>query len=408
MKPKKIVLATFGSRGDVQPMLALALALRAEGQDVLLAGPPEKEAWAGELGCPFHPLGSNVTAFLDGMKNVHSLFSAVFFIRYLRNELEPQFQALRGILAGADLAVGASLAFTLSTVAESMGVAYRYVAFTPQLLPSGHHPFPAFRRQDLPQWMNRMGWRIAGSLDRFNLKAILNKLRRRLGLKTLKDPWLHILGPRVIVASDRAISRVAPDVAVDFVQTGYLHLRQPNVRLPELEAFLGVGSPPVYAGFGSMPRRDQADIVPVIVDAARSLGQRLVISKFWDDPANVSESEDIFFIRRYPHLSLFPRMAAVIHHGGAGTTACAAISRVPQIIVPHALDQYYWGHQVHRSLLGPLPIWRSRLTASRLSSAIYECMVNQEIRETVRNTAGKIIPEKSIETTTKEILNALG
>ena len=407
MKPKKIVLATFGSRGDVQPMLALTLALQGEGHDVLLAGPPEKKAWARELGCPFHPLGSDVTAFLDGMKNAHSPLSAFSFIKYLRGELVPQFYALRNILSGADLAVGASLAFTMSTVAESMGIAYRYVAFTPQLLPSGHHPFLAFKRQNLPAWMNRLGWRIARDLDRFNLKAILDRLRRKLGLKPLLDPWRHILGPRVILASDPAIAGVAPDVEVDFVQTGYFHLRQPDVQLPELEAFLSRGSPPVYAGFGSMPKRDQAAIVPDIIRAARSQGQRLVINRFWDDPSNTPESEDLFFIRRYPHLKLFPRMAAVIHHGGAGTTACAAISSVPQIIVPHALDQYYWGNQVHRSCLGPEPIWRSRLTVPKLSSAIQECMVNQQIREMVENRARRIIPKRSIETAVSEISKRL-
>lgn len=408
MKPKKIVLATFGSRGDVQPMLALALALQLEGHDVLLAGPPEKEAWAKELDCPFHSLGSNVTAFLDGMKDAHSPFSAFSFIKFLRGELVPQFYALRNILTGADLAVGASLAFTLSTVAESMGVAYRYVAFTPQLLPSGHHPFLAFRRQNLPEWMNRLGWRIARNLDRLNLKAILNRLRRKLGLTPIQDPWRHILGPRVIVASDPAVAGVAPDVEVDFAQTGYLHLRQPDVRLPELEAFLSRGSPPVYAGFGSMPKRDQAAMVPLIVNAARSAGQRLIINRFWDEPSRSPESEDLFFIRKYPHLSLFPRMAMVIHHGGAGTTACGAVSGVPQIIVPHVLDQYYWGNQVHLSGLGPTPIWRSRLTGSKLSSAIQECMINPEIRQAVRMTAGEIIPEKSIEMAVSEISRSLG
>jgi len=388
-------------------MLALSLALQEKGHDVLLAGPPEKEGWARELNCPYHPLGSDVTAFLDGMKDAHSLYSAFSFVRFIRRELSDQFHTLRGILAGADLAVAASLVFTLSTVAESMGIPYRYVAFTPQLLPSGHHPFLAFRRQDLPEWMNRMGWRMVRSLDRFNLRALLNEMRRGIGLMPMEDPWVHILGPLVIVAADRVIVRVPPDALSPSVQTGYLHLNQPDVALPDLDAFLNRGAPPLYAGFGSMPVQDQVELVPLITSAARSAGQRVVINRFWDRTSRCLESDDVFFISRYPHLKLFPRMAAVIHHGGAGTTACGALSGVPQIIVPHVLDQYYWGNQVHRSGLGPTPIWRSRLTSQKLSAAIRDCVVNSEMRERVRMAAARITPDQSIQTSVEAILKGV-
>ena len=386
-------------------MLALALALRQAGHDALLAGPPEKAAWARELGCPFRPLGSDMTAFLDGMKNAHSLHSTLSFVRFMRRELTRQHQCLREILSGADLAVGASLVFTLSTVAESMGIAYRYLAFTPQLLPSGQHPFLAFRRQDLPQWINRTGWRMVKGLDRFNLGTLLNRMRRQAGLEPIADPWRHILGPRVIVAADPAVARIAPDAASGSVQTGYLHLKQPDVQLPDLEAFLGQGAPPVYAGFGSMPVRDQVAMVPLIVRAARSAGQRLVINRFWERPSRYQDSTDVFSISRYPHLKLFPRMAAVVHHGGAGTTACGALSAVPQVIVPHVLDQYYWGHQVHRSGLGPAPVWRSRLTAARLSAAIGECIASPHIRRRARTAAAQIIPQRSLQTTIEALLS---
>ena len=129
----KIVLATFGSRGDVQPMLALSLALKSKGHDVLLAAPPEKAAWAKQLRCPFHPLGSDVTAFIDAMENAHSLRSAIGFVSFLRNELNAQFDLLPKIMAGADLVIGSSLTFALSTLAESTGIEYRYIAFTLQL-----------------------------------------------------------------------------------------------------------------------------------------------------------------------------------------------------------------------------------------------------------------------------------
>ena len=407
MSSKRIVLVTYGSLGDVQPMLALALGLKVRGHDVLLTGPPEKEASARELGCPFHPLGSNVTAFLNGMKNAHSIHSVIAFMGFLRSELASQFPVLREILTGADLTVGASLAFSLSSIAQAMKIPYRYVAFTPQLLPSGQHPFPACRRQDCPPWVNRLTWRLARHLDRFNLTALLNTERRKLRLNAIGDAWHHILGPRVVVATDRAIARVPQDVEPLVTQTGYLHLSQPEVHLPGLERFLSEGSPPVYAGFGSMPRGDQEKLTPLIVSATRSLGLRAVIARFWEAAARAPEAKDIFFISKYPHAHLFPRVAGVIHHGGAGTTACAALSGVPQVIIPHVLDQFYWGHRVHTIGLGPKPVWRSRLSAETLESALREC-VNPMMGQTARSIAGQIRPHESMGRAMDALLGACG
>jgi len=403
----KIVLATYGSRGDVQPMLALSLALKSEGHEVLLAAPPEKADWAEQLGCPFHPLGADLTAFLDSANDAHSYRSAVSFFCFIRNEINIQFEILPEIITGADLVIGSSLAFALPTVAESMGVEYRYIAFTPQLLPSGYHPFPAFKHHGFPKWFNRMGWRMVKILDRFNLTLIVNKKRKQLGLQSIQDSWLHILGRQVFVASDKAISEVPPDIEPAFTQTGYMHLKQPEQYYPELDEFLDAGPPPVYAGFGSMPKLDQIRNAATIVEAARLAGQRVVIGKFWDEPSEFSNSNDIFFITKYPHLKLFPKMAAVIHHGGAGTTASSTISGVPQIIVPHALDQFYWGHQIYRSNLGPKPISRRKLTSKKLAAAIRECMANERIRQNAESAARKIRRQDSLKIAVHEILKSL-
>jgi len=400
----RIVLTTFGSRGDVQPMLALSLALKAAGHDVLLAGPPEKTAWAEELGCPYQPLGRNLTVFIDHMKDVYSFRTGLRFVSYVRKEMIDQFGLLPGIISGADLVVGASLVFALSTVAEHMGIPYRYVAFTPQLLPSGQHPCPAFKTHGLPQWYNRMTWSAMRGLNRFVLTSDVNKKRKQFGLRPIRDSWRHVLGKGVIVASDKAIAEVPPNLGFAVRQTGYMHLDQPAQPMPELEEFLNAGPPPVYAGFGSMPKLDQMGCVRMIVDAARSVGERVVISKFWDEPSEFSNADDVFLIKRYPHLDLFPRMKAVIHHGGAGTTATTAVSGVPQIIVPHALDQYYWGHQVFRAQLGARPVWRSRLTTRKIAEAIDECVSNDLITQNANKVSRVIKQKDGLELTVREIL----
>jgi vancomycin aglycone glucosyltransferase len=400
----KIVLATFGSRGDVQPMLALSLALQSVGHNVLLAAPPEKGEWVQQMGIPFQPLGNDITAFIDTMKDVHSIRWFIGCIRYLRKECISQFHIFPKIIAGADLVVGASLVGALSSVAESMGIPYRFVAFSPSMLPSTHHPSPICKHQAFPKYYNRMTWQIGKILNRLSLTALVNGNRKKLGLKPIKDAWLNILGQRVIVASDTAISTVPPDAKPAFDQTGYLHLHQPDQHIEELETFLDAGPPPVYAGFGSMPKKVQIDNTSIIVQAARSVGSRVVISKFWEEPSAFSRSDDIFFISKYPHLKLFPRMAGIIHHGGAGTTAASAASGVPQIVVPHLLDQYYWGHQVYKSNLGPKPIWRHRITSRKLAEAIHEILSNDLMQQEAKKVSRIIDRRNSLKLAVREVL----
>lgn len=392
----KIVLMTCGSRGDVQPMIALTLAIQAAGHDALLAGPPEKARWAGRLGCPYVPLGGDLTAFIDTLDGVQALGDLFRFSQQIRREVDAQFKHIPDIIGGADLVVGSSLIFALSSIAEREKTAYRYIVFSPQLLPSSHHPHPAFRLQGMPKWWNRAGWHLAGILDRLNFGALVNTHRRRLGLAPLKNLLNHILGQDVIVAADRAIAPVPRDVTQTFVQTGYLHLAQPKQVLPALGRFLADGSPPVYCGFGSMPKKDQLRILPDMVSALRRAGQRMVLARFWDDPMPVETARDLFFIRKYPHLDLFPRMAAVIHHGGAGTTATAAISGVPQIIVPHALDQFRWGYRIWKAGVGPKPIPRPRLISNRLTAAVNHCLADPGYRDRAQQIAATIRRENSL------------
>ncbi len=256
-----------------------------------------------------------MTAFIDRMANAHSLTSAVRFVAFVSRKIRRQFKLLPRIISGADLVIGSSLVFGLSSIAEAMGIRYRYIAFTPQLLPSEAHPFPAFRHQRRPHWFNRLTWGLARMAD-------------------------HVYLDRVVAA-------------------------------------------------------------------ARHAGQRLVIGRFWEATSKRSDAGDIFYISKYPHLHLFPRMAAVIHHGGAGTTAVSARCGIPQIVVPHVLDQYYLGERVYRTALGPEPIRRSRLTARGLTTAIEASLNDQRIHKCTEAIAREIGRVDGLATTVREIENGV-
>ena len=152
-----------------------------------------------------------------------------------------------------------------------------------------------------------------------------------------------------------------------------------------------------------MPKTDQAKNIPLLVEAARIVKKRIIISKFWEGFSKFSNADDVFFIQKYPHLKLFSKMSVVIHHGGAGTTATCTISGTPQVIVPHILDQFYHGQQVYLSHLGAKPIWRSRLTVRKLVSALNYCINNNIVQKTVKAKANSIDRKKNLQLTVKNL-----
>lgn len=399
----KIVLATCGSRGDVQPMITLCLSLQNAGHDALLIGPPEKAQWAEQLGCRYMPFGRDVTAFIDTKEDVVKLSTALSFVGFVREEIRTQFEILPSVIENADLAIGASLMFGLSSIAEYMDIPYRYIAFTPQLFESASHPFLAIKTQIFPSWMNRLTWKAYKILDRLNTTHLLNQYREKMGLNAIPDAWDHILGGNPIAACDKAVAGIPGDVNIHVTQTGFLHPKLTRPKRPDLDDFLSKGAKPVYAGFGSMPPKDQQGTLPMLIAAARKTGVRMVIAKFWDEPYDGDIDDSIFFINAYPHLDLFPKMAAAIHHGGAGTTAAAALAGIPQIIVPHILDQYYHGRKIYTAGLGPRPIHRSRLSDKKLAEALNECLSNPDIKQTARSVSMQINPHESIKAIVKTI-----
>ena len=391
----KIVIATCGTRGDIQPLIALARALARRGHETLIAAPPEYGAWVENCGCAFQALGSDFTEMLSRYPQVHTLKPIMGFLGFLRLEIRKQLSQLPGIIEGADLVLGASLCCGLHSAAELKGIPYGFVAMAPQILPSAHHPFVALKSQNLPPWLNRLSWEMARLLDRMNFTALINRERRHLNLAPVKDILRHILGRHVMVASDPVLAKVPPDVALDYIQTGYMHL-QTDQRIPgRLEAFLAAGPAPIYFGFGSMSTRGQEALVALIQASLGLTGQRGILTGFRFDATGVRDSENCIFVDEVPHPLLFTRLSAVVHHGGSGTTATAALAGVPQIIVPHILDQYYWAERVFRRGLGPQPIRRSQLTAERLASAINQCVGGPEYYDCASRIAEEIEKQDS-------------
>lgn len=387
-----IILATYGSRGDVQPCLAFALALKNAGHAILVAGPPEQAEWINSYGCPFRPFGSNLDAWLKDHPISQSLRGAIEFVRFLRTECRNQLTQLQPIINESDLVLVFSVVGGAPTVAESLGVPYGYVALFPPILPSSQYPSVFFKNYSLPGWINRLSWWFTKKIFNFVLKGTINKERRRLGLTPISDVWRHLLGNRVIVASDPILGPVPDDVEIDYKQVGYFHLRQLTELTKEIEEFLTQGPRPLYVGFGSMPEQAR-ETTNLVLEAVRETGQRVILSSGWAQRGNTEAGENCLVVGDVSHPILFPRVAAVVHHGGAGTTATAARAGVPQIIVPHLADQFYWARQIPNLGIGPVSISRSRLTSGRLAAAINEAVSSETMRRRAKEI-GEILQKQ--------------
>jgi vancomycin aglycone glucosyltransferase len=344
----RVLLSTIGSRGDVQPLVALASALRDLGQEVRLCVPPDFRDWIASLGMDVTPIGPEV-----GSTGKAAPSSALPTPEQIRQMMEgtvaTQFETVAAAARGCDLIVGATaLQIAARSVAERMGVPYVFAAYCPAVLPSSHHAPPVLAMrgetpagpaadyaelwaEDARKWNERWG-------------ALLDSRRASLGLAPVGDVRSHVLTDRPWLAADPTLGPW-PDPGDGAVfQTGAWILADERPLPPELEAFLDAGDPPVYFGFGS--NRAPEDLGRVMIASARALGRRAILSRGWADLALVDDEPDCAAVGDVDHQALFPRVAAVVHHGGAGTTTAAARAGAPQVVVPQQYDQHYWARRV--------------------------------------------------------------
>jgi vancomycin aglycone glucosyltransferase len=408
LKTMRVFLATEGSRGDVQPFLALAIALKARGHQVALAATPDFADEAERLGVSFHGFGRHVRQVLREQTEI--LSNPINTIRYIRDNARRSIRAQFEVLPhakGADLIVGASLYVAGSSIADALGVPYRYIAYTPQLLRSAAHPPPLVTLQTLPGWVNRACWGAYGWLMNRLMRGAINDQRSVLGLRPLADVVTEVTRA-ALVAADADLEPLPADIAsAGHVATGSWHMNDDNGLSPEVEAFLGAGSPPVYVGFGSMPDARPEKTTRAILDAVEATGQRAIVCAGWSKIGDGATGDRVLAIDGATHSKLFPRMAAIVHHGGAGTTAAAARAGVPQIVVPHAFDQFRWAYRVEQAGIGPKSLKRTHLSAKSLATRIAFALRDARVRERAAQMGIRVRARDGLSTAVLELERAV-
>ncbi len=343
----RVLLSTYGSRGDVEPLVGLAVRLRELGAEVRVCAPPDED-FAKRLdgvGVPMVPVGPSARALTKAAPPASSLPQRAAEI------ITDQFEAVTAAAEGCDLLVATGAmpaAAGARSVAELLAIPSVSVTFQQLTLPSPHHTPLAYAGRSFPPGVtdNRQLWELDAQSINELFGEGLNKNRVAHGLQPVDDVRHHVFGDRPWLATDPVLDPWREPAYFEVVQTGAWFLPDERPLPDDLETFLNAGPPPVYVGFGSMPMHGSTDVVRVAVEAARAQGQRVLVLHGWADLALVDDQDDCFVVGEVNHQRLFRRVAAVVHHGGAGTTTTAARAGAPQVVVPQLADQPYWAGRV--------------------------------------------------------------
>lgn len=403
-----IAVIGIGSRGDVQPYLALARGLRHVGHHVRLVAPPNFASLAQEYEVEFCSVGVDFQILLDNerFKSVVESGKLMRSLPALRREfltiIDDLFLATWQACQGADLVIATVIGPIGYSVAEKLQASYVEAAMQP-LTPTRAFPSPVVSPR----------LRLGGAFNQLThiffeqalwqlYRANINRLRAQiLGLAphSLTGPLRYIRKRgilRLYAYSPHVVPRPADWPAMHQV-TGYWFLPPPAPWQPppELCSFLEEGEPPIYIGFGSMMSRGPQHMAALVSEALLRTGQRGIVASGWGALNSAIQHPDrILSVESLPHHWLFPRMRAIVHHGGAGTTGAALRSGVPSVVVPFGFDQAFWGHRVAALGVGPPPLPRSTLTAPQLADAIERTVNDARIRERAARLGTQIQAEQ--------------
>jgi len=384
----KIGLQTWGSDGDIIPFMALAHGLQAAGHQVTIAYTSvDNKDYAGyaaaggfvavraydgfEAG--LNPVLEEIVRTNDPMKQF-----VLVMQQYFDPALEAMYAASQALCADNDIVIGHMVNHTLLTAAEIRGTPRVSVALAPLGVRTSEIPLfgPNFGR-----FINSLTWKLGDYVGRNKMFARAEALRQREGLPPLVSlqQQLYVSSALTLIASSPALSTRRGDWG-DHVQIcGDLHYPQddhPIALPPGLQDFLQAGPPPVYMTFGSLTQFQSGLFDTLMTEAVAIAGCRAIIQSDWPGKT----SPNIFRCGRAPHAQVFPQCAAIVHHGGAGTSHSSARSGRPSIVIEHAFDQQFWGDELKRAGVAGTVLHRNTVTPQQLADALTATLQSEPMR----------------------------
>lgn len=405
----KVTLLTIGSRGDIQPFIALAQGLARAGHNVMLGGPPDFAELAASYQVPFTPIGVSMQTFLQD-STVKRAITGGGVLRFMRTRsarrAELYAQLNREALAlcqGSDVIIYKNAVLSAFGIAQKLGISCAEVRLQPYTPTTA---FPAFILKGRASYGALINWLSGFALQTVVWQILRNDVKAfwhdELRLPPLPSLWpdrmLAKAGARVFHPISPHVLPRPPGWPAHLHFTGYWFLGPPPGWSPpvELVRFLEAGEPPVYIGFGSIPNQEPRAAFALIARALERSGQRGVVYGGWGGLYGAGAGNRVMVIESVPHEWLFPHTKAVVHHGGAGTTAAGLRAGVPNVVVPFFADQPFWGWRVAALGAGPAPLLRQRLTAERLASAIEQATNDPVMRRRANEIGERLRAEDGI------------
>lgn len=417
----RVTLVIVGSTGDVRPMVALGAGLRAAGHLVRLATHAHFRRLAEGQGLEFWPIAGNPIDELStdaGRGWLASGANPVAFARLLGDMARDLAAGItRDCLAaceGCDVIVASLLGNALAWhVGEKLDIPVVPAYLQPRT-PTSYYPdlfFPelfgvtdgyAVRPGAVRRLYHRISYRAVRWIVWRSLRESVNIGRELLGFPKLGrgDHFGGALDtPRVLYGYSPLVAPAPPDWGPGAAVTGYWIVDDASgwTPPPALVQFLEKGEPPVYIGFGSMIHSTPDDTADMVLSALARLGRRGVVSAGWGGMRVADLPQSVFAIDFAPHEWLFARVAAVVHHGGAGTTAAGLRAGKPSVITPFFADQNFWGRRVHALGAGPKPVPVKRLSTETLAAAIDAALQSADMRRRAEDLGGRLREEKGVE-----------
>jgi UDP:flavonoid glycosyltransferase YjiC (YdhE family) len=406
-----ITFIASGTRGDVQPTLALGKALQQPGHTVRILAGANFADWIQQQGLIPLPTQIDMQALMaseGGRDWVEKGHNPVLQLRIMKRLLDRHGMQIASdawdACQGSDLIVSSFTSDVYAVgMAEKLGIAHMSAPLQPTLFTTKdgrvllNAPLP-----NRISWINYFFGKLFIETAAWNLYGdIANRTRTELlGLPAQtqaenradrqKMTIIHGYSPHVVPHPE--------DWPSNFHTAGYWFLDENEQWQPpgNLLDFLGAGSPPVAIGFGSMTGRNPQKMNEIVLEAVQMSGQRAIFLSGWAGLGEIQLPESVLQLPAVPHGWLFPKMAAVVHHGGAGTTAAGLRAGIPSILVPHFADQPFWGQRVASLGVGPKAIMRHKLTAHKLADAIDTAVSNQSMRQNAAALGEKIRAEDGI------------
>ena len=408
----RITMICIGSTGDVRPYIVLGRELKRRGHDVKIAAFDTFEEAVKKEGMRFHPISGDVRDFMATIMSKGA--NGVTFLRQVRNSLvdiiDPFLEDLESACDDAEALIATFFGQIFHSLAEVRHIPYIQTHYYP-MDRNKTAPIAAAPGQRVGKAWNNMTYPLGYLLISLLEKYYLSDWRKARGmtprkLKAQPDYMLNGHVVPVLYAMSPLLMPRPVDWAANIHMTGFWLDDQAALDYqpdPELQAFLDAGEPPVYIGFGSMVSEDMGETLQIVLEAVRRSGVRAILAKGWGG-MDIPETPNVFVAGFVPHDWLFTKVKAVVHHGGAGTTAAGILAGKPTLVIPFGGDQPFWGNRVRQLGVGPKPISRERLTVRNLTNALIQLVETksyevaaQELGSRLKNEDGDVLAVDVIE-----------